>query len=139
MDVKFVLSRAYRILRDLSRYKDCINHPDQISGVYKKTPLSGDETIIGVYENDPDDQYANVVVTNNGLYFLVDKEWVSVQYDEMLSVEPPTTKETAEGVFVRTGKGIVNIPILETDGHLIDAFTFMRFINHLLKYGKTPS
>ena len=124
------MSRAKRILKPMERFKAAFK--DGLPAYSPRIPTSGDEELIGVYENRLGEIGACIAVTNLRLLVESDSQWKSVVYSQIGTIETPEPAAVDEGtaaLTVRLTAGTSEIvPIHGRHGRFFDLFEFSRFL-----------
>lgn len=127
-----VTSRAYRILKDLQRYRDVATRRQELAYSTDIEDILYGEYIVGVYENDPGSLENGLIISNYGLRLRRDAAWSLIPYAEMSGVNFEQAKDaTVTGLVVGTQDGgRVKIPVTGGDPNTgtRDAAEFMRFL-----------
>lgn len=115
-----------------------------LSSMERFTYLSGyDEElgeIIGVYDNKPENDM--LYICQNGIFWNVNNERVSIKYREISSIDFEAPKKS---IFIKvevTDKKIYNLPVRGVRGRLMDVMEFFRFLKRVIdplqKSGQMP-
>lgn len=128
-----VQSRAHRILKDLSNYRDLSNITKE--GVWGDLGLQEGEGIIGIYENVPDSLENAIIVTKFGLHIQRAGRWKFINYDEIEnSFIPSGNKHKADRISITlVGGKEVFILIEGGNDKFRDVFEFLRFLDRVSK------
>ncbi len=129
-----VRSRASRILRRLTAYRDLTaqspDHPPWIHEV----PVQPGEQRLGVYENVPGSAEKSVVVTTLGLYVRRGERWEFVRFEDIEAVVAPHQKtEVAELALMHRDRHVTLMPITGGHGRFREAWEFLRFMDRVLE------
>lgn len=123
------LSRAKRILKPMQRFKAAF---DRLPSYAPRIPISGNEELIGVYENHLGDFGECIAVTNLRLLVESGGQWKSLVYSEIATIETPEPAAVRESTAVLTVRlatgGLEIIPIRGQHGRFSDLFEFSRFL-----------
>jgi hypothetical protein len=124
------LSRAKRILKPMQRFKAAFK--DGLPVNSHQIPISPDEELIGVYENEMGDIRDSVAITSHRILLEVSRQWKSVEFAEITSIETPEPAAVEKGdtaLTIRLTDGtLVIVPILGQHGKFFDIFEFSRFL-----------
>ena len=124
-----VAIRVYRILRHLTSYV-AIDAGEVVDGIIAES----DETILGVYRNDPIHSQSNIVVSDQGLRWWDESGAVAfVRFTEIESVTVVGEKTTAETIRLSTKQGEAAVfKIQGGEGKLREVWGFYHFLIRVL-------
>lgn len=127
-----VKSRAIRILRPLTRYRNLSTISPAPGYTTQGVKFQEGESCLGVYENVDGSLQESVLVTNVGLHVHRRREWGFVDYADIESIRIPSRKEEADTLEIHRYSGHMDeIPVRGARGKSRDAFEFLLFLNRV--------
>ena len=85
--IVYVKWRVHRILRRLAQFHSAKGTVEQLPYSLDHLPLLPTETILGVYENEPESAKECLVVTDFALHVHRDGEWEALRYGEIANAD----------------------------------------------------
>jgi hypothetical protein len=116
-------SRAIRILRPMTRYRELTpKSPD--GGFSNRTvKLQDGESYLGVYENIEGSLEDCILVTNLGLHLDRGGNWEFVGYTDIKTIDIPSRKDEADCLEIHRYSGpVTEIPVRGSHGRFRDSF-----------------
>lgn len=139
---EIVRSRAYRILRRLTRYRELSEAQLQALPDIRKELVDNWEKILGIYENQPGQLRGNILVTTEGLHIFLEEEEF-VPFDQIDHIKPlnEDDKSNVEELIIsyKSGKN-VRVPIIGGNDKFRDAWEVFHFLDRVVSdYQKKDS
>jgi hypothetical protein len=130
-----VKSRAHRILRKLSQFKECDRIDELPQLVGEKSPLSKTETCVGAYENVSKAKEDLLLFTDLGAHRWAEGKWISVRYSDIVGTRWPTEeKSKATELWLETKLGSdMYLPVRGGTEVTRDLFEVMRFFDRVIE------
>ncbi len=127
-----IASRAAKHLDKMFNFKKF----DDSSGWAKTFTLDPDETIFGLYENEPGKPDGSILITQKGLHITSSGKTRFVNYDDIktgdflhhdkhLLIHDPAARVLL--IYLTNGETI-SLPILGSDGRYVDIAAFYSFV-----------
>ena len=124
------LIRAKRILKPMQRFKAAFK--DQLPPYAPRIPISGNEELIGVYENRPGDIARALPSPTCVCWWKAAGQWKSLVYSDIAAIETPKPAAVGDSTAVLTVRSatgtLESIPIHGQRGRFSDLFEFSRFL-----------
>ena len=128
-----VYLRAYRILRELPRFKHFMESVEDFPLWVQRLPLQNEEIIIGMYENSlRGDQ--NVIVTNMGIFIFQPPVVKHLPYHEIAEILTPEHPEQKGDEFITVrlvDDKTATIPVKGKNGRFNDMLEFLHFLRRV--------
>jgi hypothetical protein len=128
-----VASRAHRILKPLTAYRDVLENKNWPAGAPAGPTLDDTEYHLGLYINDSINFLDSILFTNCGLYIFNGQVWTRVLYSEIARVISPNGKSEIAGLSIlrRDGNEFF-LPVRGiTANRFYDAFEILRFLDRV--------
>ena len=130
MNAESIKSKAYRILRPLSRYKPLNDYqlPYDLSDLPR-----GEDELLGVYENVVGQRDSSIVFSTQGIYVDLTHHWTYVPYAHISTITlPEGDKHAVERIALQIAGGI-SLQIIVTGGEeqFRDVYEVLRFLQRV--------
>jgi hypothetical protein len=128
-----IRSRAHRILKPLSNYRDLSEDTESTVALPLGLTLSAFEQTLGIYTNEAANFSDAIVFTTKGLYLRRDNSWAQVLYSDIERTVSTNSKTEITGltILLRDG-GEFWLPVRHTKaGRFYDAFEVLRFLDRV--------
>ncbi|GAA5107782.1 hypothetical protein GCM10023211_09260 [Orbus sasakiae] len=113
-----IMVRIKRILSDMERFTYLSGYDEELGEIF------------GVYDNKPEKD--SLYICQNGIFWNVNSERVSIKYRDILSIEFEDPKKS---IFIKLeviDKKIFNLPVRGVRGNLMDVMEFFRFLKRVI-------
>ena len=104
---------------------------------FPRARLGAGEIPIGIYENSPGSIVQSLLITDRGLHYNDNDDWLFVPYEEMVSVELQGGENSlaTDNIAIQLrGEATTLLPVLGGDPTIgtKDTFAMLMFLNHVM-------
>lgn len=126
--------RSKRILEALKAFRPMY---DGLKPNYLRDSDFKNELIIGVYENVVGSIDHCIIITEEGIHFEAQGEWIDIKFAEIRNVNCPSSKEIEKkdagvNLVLENGRN-VTVPVWGGSGRFLDVFEFSRFLARVVE------